>query len=155
ITQALNVALPEMPAKLVGQRFPRMHPEVVFKEHIEEGKLVVKAVVPGVDAMYTFPPDNWKLLELFDGQRSYEEIAEIYSGVTGTQYSEDVIREFAADVDAMNFWYKTPQEKNIKLMQRSAEERRKLLQKKSQWGDLSTIKFPAFNPDRFLTWVYN
>lgn len=154
ITEALDVALPELPAKLMSQRYPRMDPETVFREHVEEGERVVKVVVPGVDAMFMFPPANWQLIELFDGIRSYEEIAGLYSQQTGTLFSADTVRDFAAEVDAMNFWYKTPQEKNIKLMQKSAEERRKLLKEKSRWGDLATIKFPAINPDSFLTWLY-
>jgi putative peptide zinc metalloprotease protein len=153
ITQALNVALPELPAKLMSERPPRPHPDVVFNEHIENGKRVVKAYVPGVESMFTFPPGGWALVQLFDGQRSYAEIAELYSNETGVAYSEDAIREFAASVEALNFWYRTPQEKNIKLMQKTADERRRLQQKK-RWGDLSQIKFPAVNPDRFLTWLY-
>ena len=154
ITQALNVALPELPAKLMSQRPPRVHPDVVFKEHIEEGKPVIRAYVPGVDAMFTFTPENWGLIRLFDGQRSYAEVAELYSQETGAAYSEETVREFAASVDALNFWYRTPQEKNVKLMQKTADERRRLQKKKSRWGDLSQITFPAVNPDRFLTWVY-
>ena len=56
ITQALNVALPELPAKLMSERPPRMHPDVVFKEHIDEGKRVIRAYVPGVDALFTGDP---------------------------------------------------------------------------------------------------
>ena len=154
ITQALNVALPEMPAKLMSQRYPRLHPEVAFKEHLEEGERLVKVVVPGVEAMYTFPSANWQLIQLFDGVRSYEEIADLYSQQTGGAYSAETVQEFAADLDAMNFWYKTAQEQNIKLMQKSAEERRKLLRMKNSWGDMSAIKFPAVNPDHFLAWLY-
>ena len=152
ITQALNVALPELPAKLVSQRPPRVHPDVVFKEHIEEGKPVIRAYVPGVDAMFTFPPESWAMIQLFDGQVSYAELAELCSREAGVAYSEEAVRDFAAEIDAMNFWYRTPQEKNIKLMQKTADERRRLQKKK--WGDLSEIKFPAVNPDRFLTWLY-
>jgi len=153
ITQALNVALPELPAKLMSERPPRVHPDIVFKEHIEEGKRVIRAYVPGVDAMFTFPPESWALIQLFDGQRSYAELAELQSLQTGATYSEDTIRDFAAEIDALNFWYRTPQEKNIKLMQKTADERRRM-QKKKKWGDLSEIKFPAVNPDRFLTWLH-
>ncbi len=152
ITQALNVALPELPAKLISQRPPRVHPDVVFREHIEEGKPVIRAYVPGVDAMFVFPPESWKLIQLFDGQRSYAEVAELCSRETGVPYSEETVRDFAAEIEALNFWYRTPQEKNIKLMQKTADQRRRL-QKKS-WGDLSEIKFPAVNPDPFLTWLY-
>jgi putative peptide zinc metalloprotease protein len=153
ITQALNVALPELPARLLSERPPRIHPEIVFKEHLEEGSAVVKVFVPGVDAMFSFPPESWKLIQLFDGQRSYAEVAEQYSEETGVAYSEETVREFAADVGAMNFWYLTPQEKNIRLMQKTADERRRM-DKKDRWGDLSTIKFPAVNPNKFLVWLY-
>lgn len=154
ITQALNVALPELPARLISERPPRVHPEVVFKEHLENGVSEVKAFIPGVDAMFTFPPASWKLIQLFDGQRSYARIAEQYSAQTGVFYSEETVRDFAADIAAMNFWYLTPQEKNIRLMQKTADERRRM-EKKNRWGDLSMIKFPAVNPNRFLLWLYD
>ena len=153
ITQALNVALPELPAKLISQRPPRVHPDVVFREHFEENKREVRAFVPGVDAMFSFPPETWELIQLFDGQRSFAEVAALYSAQKGVNYSEETVRDFAADIDAMNFWYLTPQERNIKLMQKTADERRRM-QKKTDWGDLSLIKFPAVNPDPFLTRLY-
>jgi putative peptide zinc metalloprotease protein len=154
ITQALNVALPELPARLLSERPPRVHPDIVFKEHVEDGVAAVKVFVPGVDAMFTFPPASWNLIQLFNGLRSYAEVAERYSEETGIAYSEETVREFAADVGAMNFWYLTPQEKNIRLMQKTADERRRMERKTNRWGDLSTIKFPAVNPNNFLVWLY-
>lgn len=155
ITQALNAALPEIPARTLAQRCPHMDPGVVFTEHIEEGEPTVRVLVPSADAMYRFPPQNWALIQLFDGRRSYEEIAELHSRNTGVEYNAEEIREFAASLEAMDFWYKTPQEKNILLMQKSSEERQKLLKsRKNKYGDLSQILFPAVNPDKFLTWLY-
>lgn len=153
ITQALRVALPELPTRLISERPPRVHPDVVYKEHLEETGPMVRAFVPGVPCMFFFPPESWQLIQLFDGQRSFSEIAELHSAQTGQSYSEETIRDFAASVAEMNFWYQTPQEKNIKLMQKTADERRRM-QKKTDWGDLSMILFPAVNPDRFLTWLY-
>ena len=155
ITRALEVALPELPARIVSERAPRIPPNVVFKEHIEDGKPIVRALVPSQETMYRFPKSHWDLAQLFDGNRSYEEIAALYSGQTGAQYSPDEIREFAAMLEGDDFWYRTPQEKNALLMQKDAEKRRKTLKaKKSKWGDLAQITFPAVNPDKFLTWVY-
>ncbi len=156
ITQALNVALPELPAKLVSQRYPRLHPDIVFKERMEEGRPVVRSFVPGGESVFTFPQGTWSLIQLFNGQRSYSEVAELYSQQTGVTYPEETVQDFAADLDTMNFWYKTPLEKNVKLMQKSADERRRLLEtKKKRWGDLSLMTFPAVNPDRFLTWLHS
>ena len=105
--------------------------------------------------MFTFPTESWRLIQFFDGQRSYQDVAQLYSQQTGVEYSEETVRDFAAEIDDLNFWYKTPQEKNVKLMQKTADERRRLHTKKNKWGDLSMIPFPAVNPDRFLTWFHD
>jgi putative peptide zinc metalloprotease protein len=155
LTRVLNNALPDIPARTLSERPPRKPPDAVFKAHIEDGSPIVRVLVPSQDAMYRFPPQQWALVELFDGDRSFEEVAELYSGQIGSAYDAEEVREFAASLEAMGFWFKTSQEKNIILMQQSAEERRKLLKsRKSKFGDLSQILFPAVNPDLFLTWLY-
>jgi putative peptide zinc metalloprotease protein len=155
LTRALDVALPEIPARTLAERYPRLDPGTTFREHIEDGKPVFRIYVPCVAGMFKFPPQNWNLAKLFDGRRSYREIAELYSQETGVLYAEEQVREFAADLESVQFWYKTPQENNVLLMQQTAEERRKKMQVLSPWADLSMVVFPAFNPDRFLTWLYS
>jgi putative peptide zinc metalloprotease protein len=155
VTRVLNVALPEMPARALSQRPPRMPPDTVFKEHIENGEPVVRVFIPSLQLMYRFPPSTWDLIQLFDGNRSIEEITQIYSGQRGAGYSVEEVRDIAGNLESSGFWYKTPQEKNIQLMQQSSEERRKLVRsRQSKFGDLSEITFPAFNPDKFVTWLY-
>ncbi|HVH50376.1 MAG TPA: hypothetical protein VM781_01820, partial [Candidatus Bathyarchaeia archaeon] len=154
LTRALEVALPEIPARDLATRVPRLPPDVVFKQHIEDGKPVVRVLVPSQEAMFNFPPQNWALAQLFDGVRPYDEIAELYSAEIGTQYDADEVREFAAALEEAGFWHKTAQEKNILLMQKDAQKRRKEQKaKKSKYGDLAQIAFPAVNPDKFLTWL--
>ena len=155
LTQALNAALPEIPARIISRRCPRMPSDAVAQEHIEYGQPVVRVLVPSQEAIYRFPPQNWALIQLFDGVRSYEDIADLYSAQLGAVYGVDDVRDFAAALDALEFWYKTPQEKNILYMQQNAEGRKKLLKsRKNRYGDLSQILFPAVNPDPFLTWLH-
>ena len=125
ITEALNQVLPEMPAKIVSQRFPRLHPDVVFKEHLLDGRPVIKAYVPGVDAIFNLDPQNWQFARLFNGQRSYEDVADLYFRESGIHFSAEEVRDVAEGLDAMDFWYKTPLEKNVTMMQKTAAERRK------------------------------
>src|SRR3974377_1426169 len=127
LTRVLNNALPDIPARNLSQRPPRMDPGTTFREHIEDGKPIVREYVPCHGGMFKLPPANWKLARLFDGNHSYEEIADLYTKETGVQYDADEIREFAANLEAGEFWFKTPQEKNILLIQQSADERRKIL----------------------------
>ena len=122
LNQALNVALPEIPARTLAQRYPRLDPDVTFKEHLQDGELVVRIYAPSTGLMYTLPEKNWNLIRLFDGKRSYEDIATLYSAQNGVQYDAAQVREFAGDLEASDFWYKTTQERNILLMQQSAEE---------------------------------
>lgn len=155
LTRALEVALPDIPARKLAESYPRLEPGTTFKEHIEGGRPVVRIYVPSVFGMYTFEKHEWELVRLFDGIRSYEEIAELYSQQNSVQYDSETVREFAASMEASDFWYKTPQEKNVQLMQMTKEERKKKLKGKSIWADLSDVNFPAFNPDRFVTWVHD
>ncbi|MGA7856157.1 MAG: hypothetical protein WCA15_22740, partial [Candidatus Acidiferrales bacterium] len=78
LTRVLNVALPEIPARIVAQAPPRVPPGAVHKEHIEDGEPIVLVVVPDKSLLYRFPPANWELIQLFNGQRSFEEIAKLY-----------------------------------------------------------------------------
>ena len=153
LTRALDVALPEIPARMLAQSCPRLHPDLVFKEHIVDGRPTVRVFVPGVDAMFNLAPQTWELVRFFDGQRTFEQVAEAYTRETGKPVSLDEVHNVADDFESIEFWYKTPREKNITLMQLSADERRSALKQKSKWGDLALIKFPAFNPDAFLVWL--
>src|SRR5258708_6517733 len=151
LTRVLNVALPEIPVRSLAQSGPRVDPGAVYKEHIENGEAVGRVYGPSARGRYTFHSENWALMRLFDGKRSYDEIAEVYSGETGFNYSEEQVREFADSLEGTDFWYRTTQEKNVLLMQKSVDERRRLLKPKSKYGDLSEVLFPAINPDKFLS----
>jgi putative peptide zinc metalloprotease protein len=154
LTRALEVALPDIPARKLAESYPRLDPGTSSREHIEDGRPMVRIYVPACMGMYSLPPEQWKLAQLFDGVRSYEQIAEIYSQENNVEYDAPSVREFADMLEANDFWYKTVQEKNILLLKQTVEERKKRLQVRSRWADLSDVAFPAFNPDRFLTWFY-
>jgi len=146
--------LPDIPARKLAETCPRMDPGASSREHLEDGERIVRIYIPSAKGMYTLSPEQWDLAQLFNGERSYEEITETYSQEYGNFYDLESVRQFAEDLEANDFWYKTPREKNILLMKQSVEERRKKLKTKSRWADLSDVNFPAFNPDGFLTWIY-
>jgi putative peptide zinc metalloprotease protein len=151
LTRALDVALPEIPARTLSQRPPRLDPKATFREHVEDRARVVRVYIPSSGYMFKLAPAQWALAQLFDGTRSYSEIAELYSRQTGEFYDEQAISEFSSELESAGFWYRTAQEKNVLLLLQSKEERRKNLKAKNRFSDLSIIIFPAYNPDRWLT----
>jgi len=155
LARALDVALPETPARVLSQRVPRLDPRATFREHLEDGQRVVRVYIPSSGFMYKLNPAQWALAQLCDGTRSYAEIAELYSQQTGEYFDEQSVSEFCAELETAGFWYRTPQEKNVLLLLQSKEERRKNLKAKNRYSDLSIIIFPAYNPDRWLTQLYS
>jgi len=155
IVQALDAALPELPERVIRRDKPRLDPRVITKERIEEGISKVLAKLPGTEMILTFIPEQWKLVQLFDGNRSYHEISEMSAATTGTFFSEDAVRELASFLyDDTDFFSKTPLEKNIALKQQLRGQRRKQRKrfKILDFSDITVKEWP--NADRYISWLY-
>jgi putative peptide zinc metalloprotease protein len=154
IANALKVALPELPERLISRSVPKLDPRVIARQQIESGKPTVLAKLPGADTFIRLEPPQWVLLQLFDGERSYLEIANQASNQTGVDYSEDVAREFAAFIQAnTDLFYKSPLERNIALQQKLRSQR--LKRKRSKTIDFSDIIIADWpQADDFIARIY-
>ncbi|MGH9603050.1 MAG: hypothetical protein ACRD24_11755, partial [Terriglobales bacterium] len=153
LTEALDTSLAEIPA-LKREFKPRLHPNLIWREQSEDGKTVISALVPEKGFVFRFSPQEWELLQLYDGQRTLQEVADEYRAQTGISYTLEELRQSVDLLDQWALWYKTPLEQNVALRQRLAEERKKKTEKRSKYGDLSRLEFGVWDPDRALTWLY-
>ncbi len=155
LAKVLEVALPDVPPLRQRQGFPRMHPRHVAREHIErDGPLMMVLVPDGPNCFFRFNPLQYKLALQFDGARSYEQVAESFRIETGVVLDPKSVEEFAASLEKLDFWYKTPQEQSILLCEQLIEQRQKKIKKKHNFGDMSVIELVYFDPDRYLRWVH-
>lgn len=155
LAEALNSALPELPVHQArAKRLPKLDPKLIAKEQIEDGARVVIANIRGTTDLYRFSPIQWELIQLFDGERNYDQVADEFKERTGIEYPPDDIREFAGNMGE-NFWYKTPQERNIALSQKLAENRHQHLTKTSKFGDVSRISVSHWDPDQYFDRLYS
>jgi putative peptide zinc metalloprotease protein len=154
IANALKVALPELPERAIQRSIPKLDPRVIAKQQIEGGKPTVLAKLPGADNFIRFEPVQWVLLQSFDGERSYLEIAERVAAETGVLYSEDDVREFAAFIQQnTDLFYKSALEKNILLQQKLRGQR--LKRGRIRVGDFSDITIAEWpHADAFITRIY-
>ncbi len=148
LTEVLNVALPELPARRVGQDRPRLNPKLIARERLKDGEPAIAALIPGGDGLYFFSPEQWKLMSLFDGQRSYNEIAEAYSQEAGGLCTEENVREFANSIEEAGLFYKATLDLNKTANQKISEERQKRAHKKI---NLAHMTFSTWDPDSYLT----
>jgi putative peptide zinc metalloprotease protein len=148
LSEVLNVALPELPARRM-RGYPQIHPKLVMREHIEDGVPTMVGVVSGGTYLYRFSLEQWSLVQLFDGQRSYKEVAVLFEQQTGSPVSEEQVREFAGSLDELDFWYKTPLEKNITAAEKLAEQRKQRVKKKTL--DMGQLVVASWDPDAHIT----
>lgn len=153
LAEALNVALPDLPAPSSSRRYPRLHPNLIAREQVEEGMPMIYGIVSGYDAVYRFTPVQWAVVNLFDGKRSYPEIASEANRQLNAQYSADDIQEFASTLE--NIWYRPPEESNATCAQKAAENRHKRAARKSKVGDLTMIIVAHWDPDLYLTRLHD
>lgn len=155
LTEALNSALPELPAQIYKQkRLPKADPNLIVREQIQDGKPMVMVMIPQTRRYYPFTPEQWMLLQLFDGERTYQEIADIMTAQTNVAYTEEYVLDFVNAVADQPFWYKTPQEQNISLWQKLTAERRRRAGKEGG-GNLAEITFSAWDPNKYLTMLHD
>ena len=147
LTEALHVALPDLPPRSARKRCPRLHPHVLARTQMENDEPVIYAIVSGANQLYRFTPQQWELLQLFNGERSYEEVSNTYRARSGVYFSPESIQEYVSELEEI--WYTAPQEPNVMAAQKGAEERHKRATKKL--ADITTITVGHWDPDTYLT----
>jgi putative peptide zinc metalloprotease protein len=153
IVRALEVALPELPERIVRNIPPKLDPRVISKEHIENGDPVVLVKMPGTDLVFRFSPLQWQLIRMFDGKSSWEEISTRFALESGTAVAEDDVRELAGYLQSKSpLLYKSPLEKNITLQEELRSSRKRRRKKALDFADI-TIK-TWDNADGYITWLY-
>ena len=152
LAEVLNVALPELPAHRIGKSYPRLHPKLIAREQIEGGVPTMIAIVSGGSYVMRFTPEQWKLVQMFNGERSYGEVVELFQEETGIAFTEEEVREFVDSLEEGGLWYRTSAELNTTAGEKLADERRRRAKKKI---DLSMMTFSTWDPDHFLTWLHS
>ena len=153
LSEALDAALPEIPkTRLARSRPPRLDPDLITREDMADGEPFIGVMHRGRNSYFRLPPSHWELAQLFDGVRSYEEIAALYFVESSITIDADYLRDFVRTVEDAGLWYKTPQEKNLALSERLRAQRDRRASRKSKIN-LAHISFSAWDPDRYLGWL--
>jgi len=153
LSEALDAALPEIP-KIQSERSrpPRLDPGLIVRDEVVDGEPSVAIMQRAGSTFCRLSPFQWRLAQLFDGERSYEEIATEFQAQTGAAMSADEVRAFADDLDEVHFLYKSPQEKNLALSEKLAAQRQRRAARKTNFN-VAHMTFSGWDPDRYLTWL--
>ena len=119
LSEALDAALPEIPkARLTRARPPCLDPDLVIREDVIVMASPLSDFTCDTANFFRLAPAQWKLAQLFDGIRTYHEIADACADRTNGLIDADDIRAFAEQLESNDFWHKTHQEKNLALSEK-------------------------------------
>jgi len=93
LSEALDAALPEIPkSRLARTRPPQLDPDLIVREDVLDGELIFGILQRGKGNFFRFQPVQWHLVQLFDGVRSFEEIADLINEETGASFERRTSR---------------------------------------------------------------
>jgi putative peptide zinc metalloprotease protein len=151
LSEALDAALPDIPRNRLSRKNPpRLDPELIIREDVTDDEPIVSVYQRSTANLLRLKPTQWQLASLFDGIRSYDEIAAAFEAETSIPLSAEEVRTFAENMDESGFWYKNPQEKNLAMNEKLTAQRSRRLQSGSSFN-VAHIAFSAWDPDRYLT----
>jgi putative peptide zinc metalloprotease protein len=150
ILEALDTSLPELPGKSGTKSYPKLHPDVIFKEHLEHEVPTILAKVPGADNYVRFSREQWALAELFDGNRSYVEITQLVNDKGIGFLLEDVMQFSAFMKEKTDLFYRSPLETNTTLRQKLGHAHKK--RNRFKFADVTDITLHRWpHADAYLT----
>ena len=144
-------SLPEAPSTRFREKPFRFNPQIFHREEVVRGETTIYALTKS-NKVYSFTPQQWALVKLFDGRRSYEEIGKVWRRTTGGTASDQAIRQYAEMLDQGAFWYKTAEEENTALMRDVVEAREKLVRKEKQ--TIKKVYVFVYDADKEVSWAY-
>jgi putative peptide zinc metalloprotease protein len=152
LSEALDAALPEIPrTRFARKNPPCLDPDLVIREDVSDGEPIFSIYQRSTANLLRLKPTQWQLARMFDGVRSYQEIASTFEAETGIPLSVEEARTFAENMDETGFWYKNPKEKNLAMSEKLAAQRSR--RARSGSFNVAHIQFSAWDPDRYLTWL--
>ena len=153
LARALETSVSDLPQIQLRQGPPRLHANLVAREHREDEGKIYTLVIPGGRPPHFFRLNEmqWAVVQLFDGTRMPEDVVKLADSRLGISLTVEDVRGFVDALEAEDFWYHTPQEESVALCQHLMEERHRRARK--DYGDLSSIILCAIDPDAYMAWV--
>ncbi|HSE40765.1 MAG TPA: efflux RND transporter periplasmic adaptor subunit [Acidobacteriota bacterium] len=126
---------------------PGLRPDVVVRRFAHEGEVYYVIKDPLLQAYYRFAPEQYEIIELFDGTRTAQGIADAYNRLHPNEAIDaDAVLEHRQSLKDMDLLSIPAVEKSLQFMER-LKEQRKNRAKTSKFKNLFEMTFSAWDPD--------
>lgn len=128
LSRALDADLPALPRQY-QETFFRFDPTIFWREEVTPLHTTVYVITKS-HRLVSFTPERWKLVKMFDGRRTYEQLAALWKQTCNVAATPEQIREYAEALDGADFWQKTAQEASAALMNELMQDRQQVVRRK-------------------------
>jgi len=129
---------------------PRLRPELTITESTAVGKTIHIVKDPRTEKFYQFRPAEYRLLSLMNGERTWDEMAEVYRERFSQQLSAKSIGQFIDYVSRIHLLEKTATEKNLIAYEKARAFRKQRWARLGGAGSILYRRWRLFDPDAFM-----
>ena len=151
LSRALDTDLPDLPPQRYETYF-RFNPSLFTREDKTTSHTVIN-VLTKTSRLLTFTPEQWALVHMFDGRRSYEQLSAWWRKTCNIGATPEQLQKYAETLDESDFWLKTPQEESAALMNELMEDRQRVVRRKEPVS-ITRIYVWVHDADKEVTAVY-
>lgn len=131
------------------KRYPKLREDLKISKMVNKTNTHFVIKDPLKNAYFRFSEDEFKIIELFNGERTLAQIVEDYNKLYDLdEIDEDTVEEYWDHLNSIHLLVKAQEEMNVMLVEKVREMRQsQLLSKK---GSLMYKRFPLVDPDKFF-----
>src|SRR5512147_2978756 len=127
---------------------PKFRTDLKVGRQVYAGEVSYVVKVPEAESFNRLGELDWDVLTLCDGTRTPAEVSAAFNErFPENPLSETEIATFLDGIDPQ-LWEQSPAQKNLCILEKIRDERRQRV----HGGNILSIYFSAFDPDRALTW---
>lgn len=136
------------------KKFPKLREDLKISKMVNKTNTHFVIKDPIKNTYFRFSEDEFKIIELFDGNRTLNQIIEDYNKNNEFgQLDEQTVEEYWDHLNSIHLLVKSQEEMNVMLVEKVKEMRQmQLLSKK---GSLMYKRFPLVDPDVFFDRIIN
>lgn len=130
---------------------PALRADLRIRRQVQMGDVNWIVKNPETIKYFMFRNDEWQLIHLFDGSRTRQQILDDYNRRVLNPISMHLVLDYEDSLRRMQLLEQSVVEKNLALLDKSSQFKRKKAEQKSEGFNIFFIMFHLIDPDRFLT----
>jgi putative peptide zinc metalloprotease protein len=130
---------------------PALRSDLRVRRQVQMGDVNWIVKNPETMKYFMFRNDEWQLIRHFDGGRTRQQILDDYNRTVRNPISMNFVLSYEESLRRMQLLEQSVVEKNLSLLDKSTQFKRKKAEQKSEGFNIFFIMFHLIDPDRFLT----